>query len=400
MSLWIDVTTAASCPPPLVGIARVESNLAEQLCRLGRGVRTCVYEAGAGRFSELDASEFLRLMALNRSAGKARGTVELDVQRHDRTASGGAEIFDPGDAIVACGFSWLPPFGNMGRLYALRNAMGLRVIGTCYDIIPLKFPHWVSGMDVAFRPYLRDMVRHADHVLCISRWTQHDLCAWIDERGERMPAMSVMPMGCEFEAPADAGISERVAHLLERPFLLCVGTIEERKNHRVLCRAYASLMAAGVRDLPTMVFVGGLGEGGPDLVAEVAADERLASVVLFLSGVSDHELTALYDACLFTLYPSLYEGWGLPVSESLGRGKLCLASDRASLPEAGEEFADYADAEDVEAWAHKIAHYLTHGAGLEARERAIRERFRPKRWVDAAEHVLAVAAGLAARKSG
>src|SRR3954452_18016435 len=216
MSLWIDVTTAASCPPPLVGIARVESNLAEQLCRLGRGVRTCVYEAGPGRFSELDADAFLRLMALNRSAGKTRGTVELDVQRHDRSASGGAEIFDPGDAIVACGFSWLPPFGNMRRLYAVRNAMGLRVIGTCYDIIPLKFPHWVPGMDVAFRPYLRDMVRHADHVLCISQWTRKDLLEWIDDRGERTPETSVMPMGCEFEPSQEGVVSHRVAQVLQR----------------------------------------------------------------------------------------------------------------------------------------------------------------------------------------
>src|SRR3954468_1871920 len=114
MTLWIDVTTAASCPPPLVGIARVESNLAEQLCSLGAGVRTCVYESHAGRFSELATDEFLRLMTLNRAAGKARGRIDLDVHRHDRSTVGGGEIFERGDAVVACGFSWMPEFGNMG----------------------------------------------------------------------------------------------------------------------------------------------------------------------------------------------------------------------------------------------------------------------------------------------
>lgn len=396
MSLWIDVTTAASCPPPLVGIARVESNLAEQLCLAAAGVRTCVYEAHAGRFSELAADEFLRLMALNRSAGKARGTVELDVQRHDRSAFGGAEIFDRGDAIVACGFSWLPQFGNMGRLYALRNAIGLRVIATCYDIIPLKFPQWVSGMDAAFRPYLRDLVRHADHVLCISRSTRKDLLEWIDERGERAPQTSVMPMGCEFEASQQGVVTERVARLLEHRFLLCVGTIERRKNNRMLCRAYASLLADGFADLPALVFVGAVGEGGAEVVGEVAADEAMSDRVLFLSDVSDRELLALYDACVFTLYPSLYEGWGLPVSESLARGKLCLASNRASLPEAGEHFADYADPDDVDAWARMIRRYVSDRDALAQREAAIRQRFRPRSWRDAAAHVLGVAAGVPA----
>lgn len=67
-------------------------------------------------------------------------------------------------------------------------------------------------------------------------------------------------------------------------------------------------------------------------------------------GISDADLAALYSACLFTLYPSVYEGWGLPVWEGLGNGKFCLSSNQGSLPEAGEEFADYADPWNVDEW--------------------------------------------------
>ena len=62
---------------------------------------------------------------------------------------------------------------------------------------------------------------------------------------------------------------------------------------------------------------------------------------MFLEGTSDPDLAALYRRCLFTVYPSLYEGWGLPVTESLCYGKTPLLSRVASLPEAGGEFADY-----------------------------------------------------------
>jgi glycosyltransferase involved in cell wall biosynthesis len=250
-------------------------------------------------------------------------------------------------------------------------------------------------MDAVFAPYIREMMRHADHVLCISRCTRRDLLRWMQTTTGPVAETSVMPLGCEIRASSQDKLSDRVATIVAQRFLLCVSTIENRKNQQTLCRAYTRLIDWGVTDLPLLVLVGGLGHGGQDLINESALDQRLAKRVVALTGISDADLAALYSKCLFTLYPSVYEGWGLPVSEGLGYGKFCLASNQGSLPEAGQEFADYADPWNVDEWANKIYRYLTVRGALAQREFDIERSYTPPRWRDAAEHVLTVTSRLA-----
>src|SRR5207302_11239749 len=123
--------------------------------------------------------------------------------------------------------------------------------------------------------------------------------------------------GLPADSPARERVSEKVAEVLAQRFLLCVSTIESRKNQQTLCRAYARLVHWGVADLPLLALAGGIGHGGQDVINEIGFDRRLAGRVVALVGCSDADLAALYRGCLFALYPSLYEGWGLPVSEAL-----------------------------------------------------------------------------------
>src|SRR5262249_15567171 len=160
---------------------------------------------------------------------------------------------------------------------------------------------------------------------------RRDLLDWIDSIGERIPDTSITPLGSELRASAGEAVGGETARILAEPFLLFVSTIESRKNHQVLCRAYAQLVDWGVTGLPRLVFAGGVGHGGRQVIDEIAADHRLRDRVTVLSGASDTELVALYERCLFTLFPSLYEGWGLPVSEALSAGKFCISSNQGSL---------------------------------------------------------------------
>jgi glycosyltransferase involved in cell wall biosynthesis len=397
MTVWIDVTTSASSRPPATGISRVELNLAQALCQSDPDVQVCIYESLLGRFSALTHADLERISDLQRLSRDATGRIALEVQRRDLRSSGGLEIFNRGDVLIACGLNWLPHMGNMSRLYALQSLIGLRLITMCYDIIPIKFTHMVPGMDAVFAPYIREMVRHADHVLAISRCTQRDLLRWTQASGERLPESSVMPLGCEIRTSSGEPVSARVAKIVGSRFLLCVSTIENRKNQQTLCRAYTRLIDWGVTDLPLLVLVGGIGQGGQDLINESAMDRRLAGRVVPLVGISDADLAALYAGCLFTLYPSVYEGWGLPVSEGLGYGKFCLSSNQGSLPEAGQAFADYADPWNVDEWANKIYRYISVPGALAEREFDIQQSYQPPRWSAAAAHVLQVAARLAAK---
>ncbi len=77
-----------------------------------------------------------------------------------------------------------------------------------------------------------------------------------------------------------------------------------------------------------------------------------------MSDIKDEELSLLYEKSYFTVYPSWYEGWGLPVAESLAHGKFCLAANGTSLREAGGEFAEYLDPYDIPAWSERLLYYF------------------------------------------
>jgi glycosyltransferase involved in cell wall biosynthesis len=104
---------------------------------------------------------------------------------------------------------------------------------------------------------------------------------------------------------------------------------------------------------------------------------------------SDTEIAALYQGCLFTLYPSLYEGWGLPITESLAFGKPCLIADRTSLPEAGGSLVRQFDPENLNDAYAKIRGTIMDPEGLARWEEQVRREFRPVPWTASAEALLA-----------
>ena len=395
MTIWLDVTTSASFHPPPTGILRVELNLAEALCEADSAIELCLYESQASRFSALSRAQFERIVEFQQTVPPITGKVELNVERRDLRPSGGIEIFARGDTMITCGMTWRPHIGNMPHLYAMQRSISVRLITMCHDIIPIKFTHLVPGLAAIYEPYVREMVRHADHVLCPSRCTRRDLLRWAQSIGEEPPKASVMPMGCRPMSSAREGISGKIADVLAQRFLLCVSTIESRKNQQTLCRAYMRLVDWGIADLPLLVLAGGMGHGGQDVINEIGLDRRLAGRVIALVGCSDADLAALYGGCLFALYPSLYEGWGLPVSEALANGKFCVCSNQGALPEAGQDFVDYADPWDVDEWANKILRYIASPSTVAQREFDIKQNFQAATWRDSAAHVLAVASRIA-----
>ena len=113
--------------------------------------------------------------------------------------------------------------------------------------------------------------------------------------------------------------------------MLCVGTIESRKNGLSLLRAWQRLPAEMGEAAAILVFAGRYGKiGGPDFREELAAGHGPAADVRVIDMPSDSELAWLYRNCLFTVYPSFVEGWGLPVGESAWFGKYCIASSNSA----------------------------------------------------------------------
>jgi len=169
-------------------------------------------------------------------------------------------------------------------------------------------------------------------------------------------------------------------------YMLSVGTLEIRKNHEAIYKAYLELLKNPECELPQMVFVGGPGWKAKDLFEIIQRDSRVRGKILMLR-TSDQELDVLYRNCLFTLLPSLYEGWSLTLPESLGYGKFCLTSAVDPLIETGRDLVDYVEPWDVAGWAEKMQHYIQHPAEVKNYEKRIKEEWDTITWQNCASNV-------------
>jgi glycosyltransferase involved in cell wall biosynthesis len=141
-------------------------------------------------------------------------------------------------------------------------------------------------------------------------------------------------------------------HAIAGKFWLTVGTIEPRKNQRMLAKAYARYLALGGLPMP-LVFAGGKGWLMDDFKQELDS-LGIAEHVKMLNYVSDEELIWLYRNCYANMYPSLFEGFGLPVLEGMQFGAATISSNTTSLPEIVEDAAVLLDPDDVEGWAQAM----------------------------------------------
>lgn len=292
-----------------------------------------------------------------------------------------SQIFERGDVLVSIGLDWDSPYYK--QFYALRRDLGVRVVTCCYDLIPVLFPQYCVG-DVAalFTSYFLDLADGSDLVLCISKQSQSDFRALMHRTGGALPRTHVFPLGDNVMAGAAAeAVSDSVKALCGAQYLLFVSTIERRKNHEVLYRAYHILASQGKgARLPKLVFVGMQGWGVGDLMKDIELDPLTQGLIVHLNHVNDSELKVLYQHALGCLFPSLYEGWGLPVGEALAMGKVVLCSDRGSLPEVGGDLVQYIDPWQPGAWADAIWRLVTDGAWRIQTELRIQGLYVPRTW--------------------
>lgn len=256
----------------------------------------------------------------------------------------GRLVPDAEDTLLLLGASW-----GHGRRHGYLfgpNAPRWRVIWFCHDLLPVLHPDIVMNgatFPQVFREWLDDALDHGHEFICASRSVEADLRRYAAARGVD-PTVSVVPLAHEFK-PVEGPVREAILRLADRKTVLCVSSIGLRKNQVALLRVWQRLHDEFGDALPSLVLAGGIVDSTPvEAFLEKTAD--VSGKVAFVGPVTDAELTWLYRACDFTVFPSLNEGWGLPVGESLWMGKPCLSSSLSSLPEVGGEYAVYFDPRD------------------------------------------------------
>jgi hypothetical protein len=204
-----------------------------------------------------------------------------------------------------------------------------------------------------------------------------------------LPPITVTRNGSSFaEFLAAEGTSGdlRADEIPER-FVLFVATIEGRKNHQLMLDMWQRMIADG-DDPPHLVCVGRLGWKSSSFIGTLVETSYLGGRVLLLRDICDSDLRMLYSRCMFTVCPTFYEGWGLPVGESLALGKICVSSDRASIPEVAGEFGVYIDIADFEQSLKVVRDLIANPAQRRRLERRIRTGYTPISWQSVAERVI------------
>ncbi len=297
-----------------------------------------------------------------------------------------------GDVLLTLGAGWEQrDFADALARTRARHGMCWALL--VYDLIPVRCPEWSHDyLTARFGQWLDRMLPLADRLMTISHASAHDLEAYAAERGIALAGpVHTIPIGTGFShqpapAPAPAGSA------LPQPgtYVLFVSTMEVRKNHALLFRVWRRLLDEMPQDaVPTLVFAGRIGWLMNDLLQQLENTSFLYGRVVIIEDPSDADLVALYRGCLFTLFPSLYEGWGLPVTESLAFGKPCVIANATSLPEAGGSLARYFDPDNLSDAVRVIRAVLEDRAALTVWEEQIRREFRPIPWSASAEAVLA-----------
>ncbi|AVF37505.1 hypothetical protein BV494_19830 [Rahnella sikkimica] len=223
-----------------------------------------------------------------------------------------------------------------------------------------------------------------DQSFSISECTKKDIVLRSNKLGVDMSGMQVIRLGDDFVASPSDNAEYCKRYTQGERFILCVGTLEIRKNQVALLHAYRILSQRHPSLLPKLVLVGRKGWIDSEVAFQVANDRDLNGLVDVITDASDIELSWLYSNCLFTLFPALYEGWGLPIAESLWHGKPCISSNSSSMVEIAPELTIFASPYSVENWADQIEALLFEPGKLaEQTEKVIRE-YVPTEWRDTA----------------
>ncbi len=338
-----------------------------------------IENSGSAGFTIVSRGELMELVEGIDSGSFSRQSL-TDLLMQIRSAKDTAKA-KPGDTFFVSGAFWASPTA----LRSLWNAkeLGARVGFLCYDLIPIRHPEFCDeGLTKLFTSSFGSICHIVDFIFTISEYVKRDVETYLDENGIKLPVVA-LPLAHEL-APTrtSAKLSERVQAILKRPYVLFVSTIEARKNHVYAFTVWQRLLERSPEIVPDMIWVGRPGWLVQDLMQRVERLHHLDGKLKIINNMSDLELQALYKGSLFSFYPSLAEGWGLPVAESLMFGKPAVVSKTTSLPEVGGDFVWYIDPDNVTEGVNLIERLLTEPHRLDGAARRIREHFKPRLWLD------------------
>ncbi|MGD0284443.1 MAG: glycosyltransferase family 1 protein [Candidatus Saccharimonadales bacterium] len=265
---------------------------------------------------------------------------------------------------------------------------GIRLAHIIHDAIPVVCPQvCLDFVTSSYDSYFKQISPYIDLLFSVSANTQKDFDNYFGKLLKGTVLKTVIHSADDFDNKK-IGLKPQELNINAGKYILSVGTIEIRKNHQLLYQTYR---LAGEKNiaLPPLVIVGREGWLAQQVIYAIKTDPNVKDKIILAGPINDTGLRWLYKNCLFTVFPSVYEGWGLPVAESLCNGKVCAASRSSSIPEIGGDlnlyYSPYDPSECLE-----VVKSLLDEQFRRSLENKIRDNYATVRWTDTAGRIISV----------
>jgi glycosyltransferase involved in cell wall biosynthesis len=239
---------------------------------------------------------------------------------------------------------------------------------TVHDVSYERHPAWNPyRRDRLRRAFYRASARAAAHILTVSEFSAREIAELYAIPRERI---TVSPHGVSAAfAPADPARPAELPVGVAAPYVLHVGDLHERRNLGVAVDAVLAARRSGGALQSLSIVLAGVDRGSGDALSARAAAAGAPDVVVRLGAVSEAQLLQLYRGAIAVVYPSLYEGFGLPLLEAMASGVPVLASRASSIPEVLGDAGVLLDGTDTAVWTAALVRIVS-DADLRARLRA------------------------------
>ena len=362
MRIYIDVSVL-TLATFVTGIQRVTMEVATRLiASRGDDVVLLHYNAKEHIYYRIDNAGFCAYYRHGRGAKNAM----ITKQRVEFAQIGQGSVFFDLDAAWMCRVkrSWLLP---------QLKKQGARIVAHIYDIISVTHPQYCLQRGVYnFMDYIGAHLEYADEIIVNAKATVEELEKLTDRLGIPLPPCHVVPLGADFgkrEIVSDEEVPDELVRIVKSaPYLLMVGTVEPRKNHKLLLEAYdARLKALGYH----VIFAGYMGWNMEAFAQRLHRHPDFRTGIFHLEGLNDTAISYLYQHAKFLVFCSYTEGYGLPVIEAILRGVPTLAADIGVLREVGQEYCVWFEQDRVEDLCEKVSYLHDHPDAYEAQKRKL-----------------------------
>lgn len=377
MKVYIDVSVL-TLATFVTGIQRVTREIAVRLIeKEGDNVVLMHYNAKENQYHRIDNRLFVGYYA--RGEGIKNRMITKQKIPYDEIGLG--SVFFDLDAAWMCRVkrSWLLP---------QLKSQGARIVAHIYDIISVTHPQYCLERGVYnFMDYIGAHLQYADDIVVNAQATVDELCTLAGKLCLTLPRCHVVSLGADFgswERVEETQIPEKVvAAVKSAPYILMVGTIEPRKNHELLLKAYdRKLKAAGYH----VIMAGYMGWNMEDFAVALKNHPDYGKGIFHFSGLDDKAVSYLYQHTEFLAFCSYTEGYGLPIVEALQRGIPVLAADIPVLREVGGDYCAWFEQDDAEDLSRVVKEFQADGTRYGKMKLHIKD-FKVVTWGECAEEM-------------